>query len=644
MSTQFNRAGRAMTNALLTSFITMSATGRVRLKADVLKSYRYQLGLSQEAFAQACIERHLCVSIASVKRAETGRPLLLRTARHLAEFHGLDLYSLLVDACRVSHDAPVTPDMSERRLVQVLCIWPVSDRERPEVDAAVLAEGATLMSPPTVDAVLAVFGLPHVQRSDLVRCVSAALMWQDRHVMLASGIWQDGTLDWPQDILQDWLRRQPVSIYVHSSVHGQVRALHQIDPVGHPDIGALGKAHRPQSHPFKLAGRQHEMRLFGSLLDTVLAEQQSQVMLVQGMAGMGKSRLIAEMVDAARRDFMSAVQIEIHDVGGDRYRAVIVNVLKSLLDLHDVTPYWDQLVTQRLQQFHLPSEQALLCKDLLAMHMSNDERLLLQVMGQAARAQITVQMLARIIGQMALQRPLLITLEDVHRASTSMIETFARIIEVSQESRVMWVFSGRVEVPQRAGELQRLIPDVAVTTLTLAPLRPHEARDLAQQFDHVDEIWRAQCMQRAQGHPLFLTQLLMADQRALLPDNFQYLLQMRLDEVSPLDRHALRMASVIGQAFGIDDMQALIGDSAYQLDALVQHCLLKQLDGDRYDFVHPLIRQGVYESLACRQREGMHEQVARHFEEWDPALPAHHLPVPTAEQRGLALNCCPKTR
>jgi len=633
-----------MTNALLTSHITTLPAGRVRLKADVLKSYRYQLGLSQEAFAQACIERHLCVSIASVKRAETGRPLLLRTARHLAEFHGLDVYSLLDEAPSGRKDAPFASDMSERRVVQVLCIWPVSDRERPEVDAAVLAEGAALMRPPTVDAVLAVFGLSHAHCGDLVRCVGAAVRWQDRHVMVASGIWLGDTLEWPQDILHDWLRRQPVSVYVHKSIYGQVRALYEIEPAVHPDIGCLGKAHCSVSRQFKLAGRQHEMRLFGGLLDAVLAEQQSQVLLVQGMAGMGKSRLIAEMVDTARQNFTSAVRIELQDGGPDRYRAVIVNVLKSLLDLHDVTPYWEQLVTQRLQQFHLPSEQALLCKDLFAMHMNNDERLLLQVMGQAARAQITVQMLARIIVQMALQRPLLITLEDVHRASTSMIETFARIIEVSQESRVMWVFSGRVEVPQRAGELQRLIPDVAVTTLSLAPLRTHEARDLAQQFDHVDEIWRAQCLQRAQGHPLFLTQLLMADQRALLPDNFQYLLQMRLDEVSPLDRHALRMASVIGQTFGVDDMQALIGDSAYQLDALVQHCLLKQLDGDRYDFVHPLIRQGVYESLACRQRETMHEQVARHFEEWDSALPAHHLPAPTAEQRGVALNCCPKTR
>lgn len=621
-----------MNDAALTIALT---AGRVRLDAEVLKARRHQLGLSQEAFALACFERQLCVSIASVKRAETGKSLLLRTARHLAEFHGLTLQALLLPhgleteaetSLVAVQDAGMADEVQvDGRLVQLLCVWPVSDRERASVEGHLRDDGAVIMPAPYVDAVLAVFGLPKAQRGDLNRCLAAATRWRDRHVLVSGGRWQTSVLEWPHECMQTWIRRQAPAIYVHRSMFGQVRALHQVDAVSHVDLGRLGAAHRQVRRQFALAGRQHELRLHGSLLNSVLADQQSQVMLVQGMAGMGKSRLLAEMVDVAQQHFLCAVQVEIQDFGGDRHREVCAALLKSLLDLHEVTPFWDQLVNQRVAHVGLQVDQMLVCKELLSMSLSAEERMVLQAMGHAARGQLLVQLLATIIARMALQRPMLIVVEDAHWASASTIETLARVMTASHESQVLWVLSGRVEEPQRLADLQRMIPDVAVTSLSLAPLRPHEVKDLLQQFGHVDEVWRHQCMQRAQGHPLFLTQLLMADRHEQLPDNFQHLLQVRLDEVSPQDRHALRLAAVLGQSFSAADLHALMSAPGYQLDALVQHCLLRHLDGDRFDFLHALIRQGVYEALPVRQREAMHVQVAQHFESRDAVLAAQHL-------------------
>jgi tetratricopeptide (TPR) repeat protein len=635
----------------------------VRLRADVLKARRHQLGLSQEAFALACFERQLCVSIASVKRAETGKPLLWRTARHLALFHGLDLESLVLTssapdlAADLAHDA--SPDAThlarqaatdeafiqkrdlhlitasggapprwpshDGRLVHVLYICPVRERERADCEAAMAAAGATVMPAPHADAMLAVFGLPRAQRSDLGRCHEAAMAWRERHVMVSGGMWLDEVLTWPQDIATGWLPRQPCGIHVHRSMFGQWRALHHVEALDHPDMGRLGEALKLSQRPFKLAGRQHEMRVFGGLLEAVLADQQSQVMLVQSMAGMGKTRLLAEMMDAARQQFMSAVQVDIQDFGSDRSRHVIVRLLHGLLDLPLSTPFWDQLVLQRLQPFRLPAEQMLVCKDLLGMQMSLHERQTLLSVGHVASAQVMAHLLARIIGRMALQRPLLLVIEDLHWASGNTVEILARLIMATQESQIMWVLSSRIEAPARAGELQRLITDVPMAIVGLVPLKPHELRDLARQFEQVDEAWRVQCMQRAQGHPLFLTLLLMAGQRTPLPDNFQHLLQERLDDVAAQDRHAVRLLAVLGQACSLQDLRALLGDAGYQIGPLVQQCLLRQLDDDRYDFLHALIRQGVYEALPPTQREAMHAQVARLFEGRDHALHAQHL-------------------
>lgn len=64
--------------------------GRLRLDRERLKQHRKRLGLSQEALAEYCFDRRLCVSIASIKRAESGKAVLYRTARHLAEIYEVE--------------------------------------------------------------------------------------------------------------------------------------------------------------------------------------------------------------------------------------------------------------------------------------------------------------------------------------------------------------------------------------------------------------------------------------------------------------------------------------------------------------------------------------------------------------------------
>ncbi|MGR4068630.1 helix-turn-helix domain-containing protein [Billgrantia sp. C5P2] len=72
--------------------------GRLRLDRERLKQHRKRLGLSQEALAEYCFDRRLCVSIASIKRTESGKTVLYRTARHLAEIYEVEVEELSTEA------------------------------------------------------------------------------------------------------------------------------------------------------------------------------------------------------------------------------------------------------------------------------------------------------------------------------------------------------------------------------------------------------------------------------------------------------------------------------------------------------------------------------------------------------------------
>lgn len=76
------------------TYAALPADGRLNLNSEQLKSLRRKEGMSQEALSDACINRGLGLSLASVKRAESGKAVLYRTARHLAAFFGVSLEAL----------------------------------------------------------------------------------------------------------------------------------------------------------------------------------------------------------------------------------------------------------------------------------------------------------------------------------------------------------------------------------------------------------------------------------------------------------------------------------------------------------------------------------------------------------------------
>jgi hypothetical protein len=66
------------------------------LKVELLKSLRQQRFLSQEDLFNACQQRSLRVSLATIKRAETGKKVSYRTVRELSTFYAVPALSLVL--------------------------------------------------------------------------------------------------------------------------------------------------------------------------------------------------------------------------------------------------------------------------------------------------------------------------------------------------------------------------------------------------------------------------------------------------------------------------------------------------------------------------------------------------------------------
>jgi class 3 adenylate cyclase/tetratricopeptide (TPR) repeat protein len=137
-----------------------------------------------------------------------------------------------------------------------------------------------------------------------------------------------------------------------------------------------------------------------------------------------------------------------------------------------------------------------------------------------------------------------------------------------------------------------------------APLAPHRMAAMAE---------------RAAGNPLFLRELAagakdLGDSDAI-PESIEGIIAARIDRLHPMQRRLLRSASVLGMTVDTDVLAELIGDearpavhSAREWDQLAE--FVRQVDDGRVQFVHHLVREVAYEGLPFRRRATLHGRAA----------------------------------
>src|SRR6185503_1991397 len=169
--------------------------------------------------------------------------------------------------------------------------------------------------------------------------------------------------------------------------------------------------------------------------------------------------------------------------------------------------------------------------------------------------------------------------------------------------------------------------DALLATIDLRPLSGNDAGKLAHHLSTESEDYLRRCVERAEGNPLFLEQLLRSratDQEGHLPPSVHGVVLARLDRLAQPDRRAIETAAILGQRFDLGDLRALTGDQAYACGELARRHLVR-LDGAQVAFAHALIRDGVYASLTHERRAQLHRAAAALFAERDPAVQAEHL-------------------
>lgn len=267
--------------------------------------------------------------------------------------------------------------------------------------------------------------------------------------------------------------------------------------------------------------------------------------------------------------------------------------------------------------------------------------------------------LAAQLGGVAQSGPLLVVLDDVHRADGLTLQTLRQVVadRAGAGPGVPMLVLGTFRASEAPDELQSARAALATATadwVTLAGLDRDGVAVVARQagLTEPDEAALDLLVSRTGGNPLFvreLARLLAAEgprtAGSAVPTGVREVLRRRIARLPSTAVAVLRQASVLGRTVDVDLLVAVSGRAESEvLDALefgVLAGLLDEPEPGTVRFTHALVRDTLYDDLPLLRRVRLHAQALQELLRRRPddvaGLARHASASATAGTAALAL-------
>ena len=374
-------------------------------------------------------------------------------------------------------------------------------------------------------------------------------------------------------------------------------------------MGAADGRTRPA--PARLfVGRDEELSELHAALRRTAAGQPA-VLLVAGEAGVGKTRLVGQFAEQARRaGTLVAAGGAAPLTGGALPYTPLVQALRVLAEDHELAG---------LGEFG--AELAGVLAELTG-NQPAGERAWAPELGRGR----LFDRLCGLFGGLGRAAPLLLVLEDLHWADSATLDVVAFVLRTVRGARLLVVGSYRADDPGDllAGWLAeiRRLPGVCWLEVPRFTRQELAAQLAGLRGGPVDSRVVAEVFDRSRGNPFFAEQLFAIGSGAgerPLPGLLREVLLARVRQLSPGGQQLVRVAAVAGRWVCHDWLAAVAGAPDAELDSGLAEAVgrgllvvtpMERAGLEVYEFRHALLQEAVYGQLLPGQRARLHRAYA----------------------------------
>jgi DNA-binding CsgD family transcriptional regulator/tetratricopeptide (TPR) repeat protein len=338
------------------------------------------------------------------------------------------------------------------------------------------------------------------------------------------------------------------------------------------------------------------------------------VALVSGEAGIGKTRLVAELVATLDPTLPVLAGQGSQGAPGRPFQLLLEAVEAQVAGWDAVPgPLADRAEPLRLLLAPVAPK--------LAGHTERE-------FGQEELLRAAVVLVRELAGPQGA----LLVFEDLHWADAESVALFGRLA-VTPDLPLVLVGTFRPEGIARRHPLVELLADLErqrlVTTVALERLgRAGVAELLAAVYRGPVPFQVAEALhRRTGGNPFFLEELVVTAGRAdparlatlPLPWNLSEAVLRRLDDLDPTQRRVVDAAAILGRRISFDLLAAVTGSGEDELIAVLRHLVAENVmaeeEPDVFAFRHALTREAIAGRLLGRERRRLHEKALAAIQE-----------------------------
>jgi class 3 adenylate cyclase/tetratricopeptide (TPR) repeat protein/energy-coupling factor transporter ATP-binding protein EcfA2 len=421
---------------------------------------------------------------------------------------------------------------------------------------------------------------------------------------------------------------------------GQIRLKGRAEPVKAYELRGLGQAKTRFGvsvvrglTPF--VGRRKEL---DHLMDcfALVKRGQGQVVGIVGEAGVGKSRLLRQMVEVLPPEHFLYMEGECLHYGETVAYLPILTILRSYFGVEegDVEPAASRKLHERIRELNEKLDRVLppLC-ELLSLEVEDSEYAALKPQQKREK---TFEAIRSLLLRESRNRPVIIAIEDLQWIDRTSEEFLGQLIGRLPAAPIMLVLLYRPEYshPWTSRTCYSQIRVDEMSPETSAAMVQAMLKDGTATPELSDLI-----LSRGAGNPLFIEEftrallekgyirrsngnyvLAVKPDEIQVPETVQGIIGARIDNLKGALKKTLQVSSVIGREFSATVLQTTMGMSTgleevlgelQGLELIYEKNLFPEME---YTFKHALTHDVAYNSLLVRSRREIHQKVGRAIE------------------------------
>ena len=396
-----------------------------------------------------------------------------------------------------------------------------------------------------------------------------------------------------------------------------------------------------------LVGRDAELAALTAAVDRLLAGQGG-VVTVVAEAGLGKSRLLAEVRDRVAGQGLRWLEGRTLSFSRTVSYWPFLEILKGdagIAEHDDESAGWEKLERRIAALF--PGEEAEVLPylaTLLALEVRGELAEQVRYLDGEAMGRQIFRASRRFCERLARRHPLVLVCEDWHWADESSAALLEHLLPLVAEVPLLLCCVSRPDRDSSAARLREIAArDYAArhTEIILAPLSAADSAQLVHNLlaiDHLPPRMRGLILHKAEGNPFFVEEVIRAliDMDAIvrddargcwratdkvgtinIPDTLHGVITARVDRLDEEVKQLLGIAAVIGRSF-FYRILAAVAEAGREVDRRLGELQQLELIRERrqmpeleYVFKHALVHEAAYESILLQRRRELHRRVGQ---------------------------------